>query len=139
VLAPLSGYLVLAQALWDSSAAAGAWNFGPPQHELRPVGWVADRLAELWPEGLRWEHDERAHPPERAWLAIDSAKAREQLGWREPLTLEGALAATAEWYARFRDGADMREVTLEQIATLCGSPGTAPQEAPAGHLPQGGR
>ena len=36
VLNPLSGYLVLAQALWDSRDYAEAWNFGPDDADARP-------------------------------------------------------------------------------------------------------
>ena len=40
VLNPLSGYMVLAQALWDAPEHAAAWNFGPPDEDARPVGWL---------------------------------------------------------------------------------------------------
>ena len=49
VLNPLSGYLVLAQALWESPEHARGWNFGPPEEDARPVGWIVERVGELWP------------------------------------------------------------------------------------------
>ncbi len=52
VLNPLSGYLVLAQALWDSPEHAAGWNFGPADEDARPVGWIVERMGELWPAEL---------------------------------------------------------------------------------------
>src|SRR5271166_4216386 len=44
VLNPLSGYLVLAQALWNDPEQANAWNFGPPEEDAQPVGWIVKRV-----------------------------------------------------------------------------------------------
>ena len=45
------------------------------------VGWIVERLAELWQGELSWELDEAAHPPEAAHLLLDSgaAEARARL------------------------------------------------------------
>jgi CDP-glucose 4,6-dehydratase len=120
VLNPLSGYLLLARALWSSPAHAAAWNFGPPERDARPVRFVVERLSALWPEELRWRAEEGPHPPEARSLRLDSARARSELGWRPPVALEDALAATVAWYEKLRAGADMRAVTLSQIEELAG-------------------
>ncbi len=118
VLNPLSGYLVLAQALWDSPEHAQGWNFGPPEGDARPVGWLVERVAELWPGELRWSVDDGPHPHEARYLKLDSSRAHTRLGWRPPLTLEQALESTVAWYRELADGADMRGVTLAQIERL---------------------
>ena len=115
VLNPLSGYLVLAQALVTSPKYQGGWNFGPRPDDARPVGWIADRLTELWPGYLRWTTDAGPHPHEATFLALDSAKAREQLGWAPTWSLDEAVAAIVEWYWALRSGEDVRAVTLGQI------------------------
>jgi CDP-glucose 4,6-dehydratase len=116
VLNPLSGYLVLAQALWENPAHAGAWNFGPPEEEARAVRWLVERVRERFAGELRWKVDERAHPHEAHHLKVDSSRARTRLGWRPCVDLETALASTVAWYEHHDAGADMRAVTLAQIA-----------------------
>jgi CDP-glucose 4,6-dehydratase len=118
VVNPLSGYLLLAEALWEDPAHAGGWNFGPADEEARPVGWLIERLAELWPERIDWTLDEGAHPHEAHYLKLDSSLARARLGWRPVAPLDVGLAATADWYREFEAGADMRQLTLDQLASL---------------------
>ncbi len=115
VLNPLSGYLVLVQALWDFPEHACGWNFGPPEQDARPVGWIVERASQLWPGGVRWTLDDGPHPHEARYLKLDSSRARARLGWRPALGLEEALEATVEWYRRLHAGADMRAVTVGQI------------------------
>ena len=116
VLNPLAGYLLLARRLLEGQDAAGAWNFGPPPGDARPVGWIVERLAELWEGELRWRADERPNPPEAGHLELDSGAAERELGWRPAWSLEEALARIVEWHRRERAGANMREQTLAQIA-----------------------
>jgi CDP-glucose 4,6-dehydratase len=119
VLNPLSGYLVLAQALWSDPAHAVAWNFGPPEEDARPVGWLVQRLAELWPGRLDWDHDQGPHPHEARYLKLDSSRARTRLGWRPMVGLDAALGATTDWYRMLGEGRDMHQATVEQIDEAC--------------------
>jgi len=48
-------------------------------------------------------------------LSLDSSKARERLGWKPAWDLEAALEKIAQWHGAHDQGADMREVSLEQI------------------------
>jgi CDP-glucose 4,6-dehydratase len=115
VLNPLSGYVVLAQAVWDNARHADGWNFGPLDDDARPVGWIVQRAAELWPERIRWTFDDGPHPHEARYLKLDSSRARTRLGWRPLLDLDEALPATVHWYRELSSNADMRAVTLRQI------------------------
>jgi CDP-glucose 4,6-dehydratase len=118
VLNPLSGYLTLAQALWESPEHATAWNFGPPEQDARPVGWIVQRAGELWPGGVRSTLDDGPHPHEARYLKLDSSRARQRLGWAPVIGLDEAIEQTVRWYLALEAGEDMREVTLEQIQSV---------------------
>ncbi len=115
VLNPLSGYLALAQALWDDPAFATAINFGPADEDARPVRDIVERLRELWPEPIDWRIDDGPHPHEATWLKLDSSRARARLEWRATWNLDDALQAIVSWYCALRDGEDMAQITLQQI------------------------
>ena len=58
VLNPLSGYLMLAQRLWDDAALAGGWNFGPDPGDAQPVRQLVDRVdRSAGRDELRWAID----------------------------------------------------------------------------------
>lgn len=120
VLNPLSGYLLLAQRIWEDAGAQGGWNFGPAADDARPVRWIADRVSALWPGEIGWEVDPGPHLHEAAHLALDSTKARDILGWEPRWDLERALESIVTWHAAQRDGADLRVVTHAQIDAFAG-------------------
>jgi CDP-glucose 4,6-dehydratase len=115
VLSPLSGYLRLVEALWESRDYAEPWNFGPDERDARPVRELLARLAAEWGEGLRWEVDEAPSPPEAQLLTVDSSKARRRLGWEPLWDLDDAVRSIAAFYRALADGEDVRPVVLEQI------------------------
>ena len=122
VLGPLSGYLMLAERLWDDAGAVGTWNFGPDPGDALAVGEVVERVRERWPGELRIQADPGPHPHEAGLLTLDAAKAREQLGWAPGWDLQAGLDATVAWHAAVAGGADARAVTLGQVRDFCGAP-----------------
>ncbi|MFQ5851461.1 MAG: CDP-glucose 4,6-dehydratase [Candidatus Binatia bacterium] len=116
VLEPLSGYLILAERLWQKGDCyTEGWNFGPSEDEFRSVAWLVERVTGLWGKGARWRVQEGEHPHEATYLRVDSSKARARLGWRARLNLSDALDWTVLWYRRCQAGEDPRVVTLDQI------------------------
>jgi CDP-glucose 4,6-dehydratase len=117
VLEPLSGYLLLAQKIWDEGAVyAQGWHFGPKQEDERSVGWLVQTFVEKWGEGLSWVISTggcQLH--EAAYLKLDCSKAKTMLGWRPRWGLEQALDATVDWYRAYLAGKDMHEITIAQI------------------------
>ncbi len=121
VLEPLRGYLALCEKLLDCGAAFGeAWNFGPESSNAQPVEWVVEQLASIWGEGAMWECDQGVHPHEARTLRLEWSKAHTRLGWKPTLGLAEALTLTAEWYSAWNAGADVRALTLRQIAEFGG-------------------
>jgi CDP-glucose 4,6-dehydratase len=117
VLEPLSGYLLLAARLWHKPAEfSSAWNFGPAPASNLAVHELAKRLVAAFGRGtIEIEEDDALH--ETGYLALNCAKAREQLDWQPVLGVEETIAWTAEWYAAlFRDPASIAETTRQQIS-----------------------
>ena len=104
VLEPLSGYLWLAALmLRDGRRYEGAWNFGPADHDAdRTVRWVVERFVEAWGSGS-WTTpaDAAPQPHEAHALSLDSARARESLGWRPAWDAGTAVRQTASWYREY--------------------------------------
>jgi CDP-glucose 4,6-dehydratase len=117
VLDPLCGYLLLAERLAAEPEAYGeAWNFGPPDEDVRPVAWLAAGIAERWGAGARWRQIGDDGPPEAGILKVDAAKARVRLGWCRRVPLATGLDWTVEWHRAQARGQSARALTLDQIA-----------------------
>jgi CDP-glucose 4,6-dehydratase len=116
VFEPLAGYLRLAELLFsDGYSYAEAWNFGPVDEDNRSVRWIVERLVASSP-GATWETEQEPQPHEALYLKLDSSKARARLGWKPRWRLETALDKTIEWHSVWRQGKDMRDMSLAQIA-----------------------
>jgi len=116
VLAPLSGYLMLAERLYTNGVDfAEAWNFSPGDEDERSVQWIVEALAKIHKD-VHWQCDETPQPHETHCLKLDSSKARRLLGWQPHWRLETALSKTLEWHKMWQQEEDMKAFTLVQIA-----------------------
>ena len=117
VLEPLSGYLLLAQRLFEDGAHySGGWNFGPADSDARPVGWITQRLCAGWGSGASYTLDPGDHPHEAHHLKLDCSKARTLLGWTPRWGLARALESIVSWTRAYAGAGDLRAVCLGQIA-----------------------
>ena len=122
VLEPLSGYLLLAQKLYDEgSTYAEGWNFGPSDEDAKPVLWITERLIDMWGEGACWTLDKNIHPHEAHHLKLDCSKAKARLDWYPRWHLEDALSAIVDWHRAYQHGKNMHDLTLHQIRTYADS------------------
>ena len=116
VLEPLSGYLILAQALYEQgSSFASGWNFGPRDEDNRSVQEVIDLLISGWVETALWEKEGSEQPHEANLLKLDCSKARSQLGWTPKWDLETATQKIVQWQRAYKAKENMQEVSLAQI------------------------
>jgi len=116
VLEPLSGYLLLAEKLWENPKEyAEGWNFGPSLDEAKTVRWIVEKLRELWAEEFSWELDTQAAPHEAHFLTLDSSKARMKLGWKPRWNLETTLKVIVEWNEAYARNEPLRDVVMQQI------------------------
>jgi len=118
VLEPLSGYLVLAQALYESGIKyIGAWNFGPRNEDAKPVKEVVDLLISKWGSAAAWQQDARSNPYEANSLKLNTSKAYEQLGWSPKWSLDVAIDHITSWQRAYQNKQDMKLISLSQIQT----------------------
>jgi CDP-glucose 4,6-dehydratase len=116
VLEPLRGYLMLAERMFrDGPAYAEAWNFGPAGGDARPVSHLVAEMERLLPPRKSSMEYDGSRVEEAMYLHLDSAKAKQRLGWEPFAGLPQALKWVAEWYASYMSGKAVREITLKQI------------------------
>lgn len=106
VLDVLRGYLLLAEALAAGTAPA-AVNFGPEAADEASVLDIIAGFETAFGTRFPWTQAE-APAPEAARLALDPGLAHDALGWHPRLDRAGCIAATADWYAAWARGEDMR-------------------------------
>jgi CDP-glucose 4,6-dehydratase len=116
VLEPLSGYLLLAQKLYEvGSDFSEGWNFGPKDDDVKTVQWICDQLTNAWGNGAHWELDKGDHPHEARHLKLDSTKAKERLHWQPRWTLAEAIEHIGIWHRAHLAGGDMQAMCFHQI------------------------
>ena len=116
VLEPLRGYLTLAENLFlNGTNCAEAFNFGPRQEDTQPVGWIVQKISELWGNGGTWRIGEGEQPHEANFLKLDIAKAAHRLNWHPKLHLNQALELTVSWAQSHQQAYNMRDLTMTQI------------------------
>lgn len=116
VLDPLSGYLSLAQKLYENGPSyAEGWNFGPDDRDAKPVEWVVKELCNKWGQGASYEIDTASHPHEAYYLKLDCSKAKMLLGWHPVWTLEKVLDKVIEWNRAYKNKEDLKSVCISQL------------------------
>jgi CDP-glucose 4,6-dehydratase len=117
VLEPLSGYLVLAQHLYEEgNNFAEGWNFGPKDEDCKPVSWILDEMVTKWGKGASWELDKNNNPHEAGYLKLDCSKAAKQLNWYPKWNLEDTLESIVNWHQNYLSGKNIQEQCLLEIA-----------------------
>jgi CDP-glucose 4,6-dehydratase len=116
VLEPLSGYLTLAEALWnDQSNFAEAWNFGPKEEDAKPVSWIVDHMVDLWGEGASWILEHEQQPHEAHFLKLDTSKSRGALSWAPRWDIHKALDKTISWHKAWLSCENLKQFSIKQI------------------------
>lgn len=115
VLDCLSGYVLLVERLLSLGSAAEAWNFGPDPSSFASVRSVSEIAAHYWGPGAVVEENLGSHLPESEHLSLDSGKARDQLGWRDRLSLEEAIEWTVRWTRCVAGGGSALRACLDDI------------------------
>ena len=116
VLEPLSGYLVLAQQLYQNGDEfAEAWNFGPKDEDCKPVSWILDQMVKAWGNDASWSLDKNNNPHEAGFLKLDCSKAFQKLSWTPKWDLKFTLESIIKWHKVFISKGNIKLQCLEEI------------------------
>jgi CDP-glucose 4,6-dehydratase len=122
VLEPISGYLLLAESLSNSSSIHGeAYNFGPRAEQNRNVLELIHDLSWYWgfkdPE-QSYIIDRTKTFDEAALLKLNCDKALAEINWQANLIYENTIEFTGEWYSNFYNSdVNSYSETVKQINT----------------------
>ena len=119
VLDPLSGYLTLAEHVWNNPITfAEAWNFGPNDNNTSSVGYLTSKLLSKFQPSVGCLLNRNNELHEAHQLKLDISKAQAKLNWNPTWALDDAIEATADWHKAYKSGLNMYEKTVEQIAAF---------------------
>tara|TARA_A100001015_G_scaffold321422_1_gene452071 strand:+ start:4978 stop:6051 length:1074 start_codon:yes stop_codon:yes gene_type:complete len=100
VLDPLSGYLRLAEQIFDkeNKRLESGWNFGPDDKSTKSVEWILKKSVHFFSD-LTYTIEKDLSFKESKYLKLDSSKAIQELGWLPKWKAKDALKKTLAWYA----------------------------------------
>ena len=111
VLEPLSGYMLLAQKMWNEPVKyCEGWNFGPKAESITNVWDVASMVIENYGSGELKDLSDPNALHEAKLLMLDISKAKFQLGWEPRMSLDKCIQLVVDWYKRYKE---------EDAYTLC--------------------
>lgn len=116
VLEPLSGYIMLAEKLYQGDISkSGAWNFGPEKKDIISVEQIIKIFIKKLKKG-GYIIEENTIKHEDKVLRIDISKAKKELGWKPKYDIKQAVEETAVWYETYyRQKRKIKIITTDQI------------------------
>lgn len=121
VLEPLGGYLKLAERLFDAPEGIESYNFGPDHSEAASVGTVLKIAERHFGGGAVRLGEGSEGPHEAGYLVLDSARAREDLGYIPRWRLNETVRRTMEWYRAEAEGRSVTDLCLTDITDFTGA------------------
>jgi CDP-glucose 4,6-dehydratase len=116
VFEPISGYLKVAERLFESGAKDNdCWNFGPNNSDIRIVEEITELFLASWGIENIIDFNSSIQPHEAKSLSLDISKAQFKLHWSPKWNLENAIEKTAIWYKAYFEDRDILKISTEQI------------------------
>lgn len=116
VLEPLSGYMMLAQKMWESPTDyCEGWNYGPESENIMTVWDVATEIVDCFGIGRLRNVSCSDAPHEANLLMLNINKAKTRLGWHPRLSAKQTIEITADWYKRYNTE-DVYKLCVEEIS-----------------------
>lgn len=115
VLEPLSGYMMLAQKMWNAPTMyCEGWNFGPEAESVSTVWEVATALTQSYGKGELKDSSDPNALHEAKLLMLNITKAKNRLGWKPRMNMKQCMALVADWYKRYQTE-DVYSICIEEI------------------------
>ena len=120
VLEPLSGYMLLAQKMWEHPIEyCEGWNFGPEQESVLTVWEVASAMINNFGYGELKDVSDPNALHEANLLMLDITKAKTRLGWEPRLDATQTAILTSDWYKRYQKE-DVYKICIDEIEKFIG-------------------
>jgi len=120
VLEPLSGYMLLAQKMWDNPTGyCEGWNFGPESESVLTVWEVASAMIKNFGFGELKDVSDPNALHEANLLMLDITKAKTRLGWKPRLDATQCAILTSDWYKRYQKE-DVYSICIDEIEKFIG-------------------
>ncbi len=115
VLEPISGYMLLAQKMWeDPITYCEGWNFGPKSESVTNVQEIAQKVINYYGSGELSINSTANSLHEANLLMLDISKARYKLGWEPRMNIDQTIELTVDWYKRYYN-ADVYSICVDHI------------------------
>ena len=123
VLEPLSGYLILAQRIFEEnsfySCLTSPFNFGPNFEGNRNVKELINEIFKYWPGEYKDLSDENS-VYESKKLTLQIEKANNLLNWYPRWSFTQSVRNTINWYKSVNDGKSAFECCLSDLRDFTG-------------------
>jgi CDP-glucose 4,6-dehydratase len=116
VIEPIHGYMMLAEAIHSKKCNLKTLNFGPSFENQVTVEEIIAYCNEVLPLELRFNKVLRAGKYyEGELLILDSALAKNEIGWTPLLSWKESVEMSLNWYVDLMRGRSARELVSENI------------------------
>lgn len=118
VLEPLSGYMLLAQKMWNAPTEyCEGWNFGPETDSVATVWEVATEIIKNYGRGELRDSSNFETLHEASLLMLDINKVKTRLGWTPRMDMNQCIKLVVDWYKNYMHE-DVYELCVKEINTF---------------------
>jgi CDP-glucose 4,6-dehydratase len=118
ILEPLSGYLLLAEKLFQKkNIFSTSFNFGPLISKKIKVITLIKLFAKYFEFKILYKLSKLKHHKETKYLSLNISKAQKILKWKPKLNFTQSVVLTANWYKKFIEynNNNLLDETVNQI------------------------